>query len=167
MAMDKYYIVKLGQNMPQGPYDFGVIKALYASGRITRDYYYCKVGGTQWQPLPSIFSPTVQTPDVATQVYPTPPVFPMAQIPAGIGTPIVRPDNQLVWSILVTIFCCLPFGIYSIIKSASVDTLWSQGNYQAAVLAAAEAKKWNTIGGIVGGVILLLSIALNLIAGMV
>ena len=35
------------------------------------------------------------------------------------------PDNKLVWSILVTLFCCLPFGIVAIIKSAEVNSKWS------------------------------------------
>ena len=38
------------------------------------------------------------------------------------------PDNKLVWSILVTIFCCLPFGIVAIIKSAEVNSKWAAGD---------------------------------------
>ncbi len=38
-----------------------------------------------------------------------------------VGPP---PDNNLVWAILVTVFCCLPLGIVSIVKSSQVNTLW-------------------------------------------
>lgn len=31
------------------------------------------------------------------------------------------PDNYLVYSILTTLFCCLPFGIVGIVKSAQVS----------------------------------------------
>lgn len=40
-------------------------------------------------------------------------------------TNLQKPDNNLVWGILVTILCCLPFGIVSIIKASSVDNLWA------------------------------------------
>ena len=59
--------------------------------------------------------------------------------PKPVGS---RPDNFLVWSILVTIFCCMPFGIPAIVNSAKVDRLWSEGDYQGAKDAAKSAKTW-------------------------
>ena len=59
-----------------------------------------------------------------------------------------KPDNYLVWSILVTLFCCLPFGIVAIIKSCAVDSAYNVGNLPAAQAAAAEAKKWCIIGAV-------------------
>lgn len=53
-----------------------------------------------------------------------------------------RPDNYLVWAILSTIFCCLPFGIVSIVYSAKVDSLYTSGDYVGAQQAADNAKKW-------------------------
>lgn len=61
-----------------------------------------------------------------------------------------KPDNNLVWAILVTILCCLPFGIVAIIKAASVDNLWAAGKYDEAIQASADARKWSWIGGGVG-----------------
>ena len=61
-----------------------------------------------------------------------------------------KPDNNLVWAILVTVLCCLPFGIVSILKASKVDTLWAQGDQNGAVAAAAEAKKWAIIAAICG-----------------
>lgn len=52
------------------------------------------------------------------------------------------PNNHLVPAILTTLFCCLPFGIVSIIKAAQVNNLWVGGQYDAARKAADEAKKW-------------------------
>jgi hypothetical protein len=63
------------------------------------------------------------------------------------------PDNYLVWAILSTIFCCLPFGIVSIIYSTKVSGLWAQGQYVEAQAAAGNAKKWAIIGAIVGPII--------------
>ncbi len=52
------------------------------------------------------------------------------------------PNNHLVWAILVTLFCFLPFGVVSIIKASSVNTLWAQGRWPEAYAAAASARSW-------------------------
>lgn len=59
-----------------------------------------------------------------------------------------KPDNYLVWSILVTLFCCLPFGIVAIIKSCAVDSAYTANNLPAAQQASADAKKWCIIGAL-------------------
>ena len=67
------------------------------------------------------------------------------------GWPAQRePDNYLVWAILCTVLCCLPFGIVSIVYSTKVSGLWAQGRYAEAQAAADNAKKWAIIGAIVG-----------------
>lgn len=53
-----------------------------------------------------------------------------------------RPDNFLVWSILATVLCCMPFGIPAIVNSAKVDRLWGEGDYQGAKDAARRARTW-------------------------
>lgn len=58
----------------------------------------------------------------------------------------VKPDNYLVWAILSTVLCCLPLGIVAIIKATQVDTLWAQGDYEGAVQAARDAKRWTWAG---------------------
>ena len=50
--------------------------------------------------------------------------------------------NHLVWAILVTIFCCLPFGIVSIVYAAQVNTKLSAGDVDGARLASQNAKTW-------------------------
>lgn len=64
-----------------------------------------------------------------------------------------KPENYLVWAILSTLLCCLPFGIVAIVKSTQVDTYWAQGNYDEAVEAASAAKKW-TIAGAISAVVI-------------
>lgn len=58
--------------------------------------------------------------------------------------------NYLTASILMTIFCCLPFGIVAIIKSTQVNSRLLLGDYQGAVAASEQAKKWCWISFIVG-----------------
>lgn len=58
----------------------------------------------------------------------------------------MKPNNNMALAIFTTICCCLPFGIVAIVKANSVDTLYMSKQYQAAVMAADEAKKWSLIG---------------------
>ena len=53
--------------------------------------------------------------------------------PQPVGT---KPDSFMVWAILSTIFCCLPFGIASIVNASKVDGLWASGDYNGANEAA-------------------------------
>lgn len=55
---------------------------------------------------------------------------------------IPKPSNFLVWAILSTIFCCLPFGIVSIVYASKVDGLWYAGKYVEAQDAASKARTW-------------------------
>ncbi|OBF10945.1 CD225/dispanin family protein [Mycobacterium sp. 852002-10029_SCH5224772] len=83
--------------------------------------------------------------------YPPPPPGYPPQQPAAQA-----PNNYLVWSILVTLFCCLPFGIVAIVKSSQVNGLWAQGRYAEAQASAESAKKWviwSAAIGIVVGII--------------
>jgi hypothetical protein len=61
-----------------------------------------------------------------------------------------EPDNYLVWAILVTVLCCLPLGIVSIVYSTRVSGLWAQGRYAEAQSASDNAKKWAIIAAIAG-----------------
>lgn len=63
------------------------------------------------------------------------------------------PKTWMVESILVTIFCCLPFGIVGIVNASKVSSLFATGNIEAAQKASAEAGKWTKIGLIVGVVV--------------
>jgi hypothetical protein len=81
---------------------------------------------------------------------PPPPGW-QGQQPGWQGQP--EPDNYLVWAILCTVLCCLPFGIVSLVYSNKVSGLWTQGRYAEAQVAADTAKKWAIIGAIVGGVV--------------
>lgn len=85
-----------------------------------------------------------QTPPHTQQQYQsTPPPFP----PTGMGgynpNQPIKPSNNLVWAILTTLFCCLPFGIVAIVKASQVDTLWFNGRFAEAIDAAKSARNWS------------------------
>ena len=59
---------------------------------------------------------------------------------------VMKPDNHMALAIFTTICCCLPLGIVAIVKANSVETLYLTKQYNAAMMAANEAKKWSFIG---------------------
>jgi len=67
-----------------------------------------------------------------------------------------KPDNNMIWGILCTVFCCIPFGVYSIILASKVNNLYNSGNYDEAQKTADDAKKWAMIGAAVGLVSIIL-----------
>jgi predicted secreted protein len=52
------------------------------------------------------------------------------------------PKTWLVESILVTLFCCLPFGVVAIVNSSKVESHFYAGNIEAAERASKNAKTW-------------------------
>jgi Interferon-induced transmembrane protein len=74
----------------------------------------------------------------------------MDQSQPGGQLPPPRPKNWLVESILVTIFCCLPFGIAGIVFASSVNSRYDMGDYAGALVQSQQAGKWTKIGFWVG-----------------
>lgn len=64
----------------------------------------------------------------------------------GINDVRPMPKNWLVESILVTVLCCLPFGIAGIMSATKVESLYHAGDYDAAEQASKDAKKWTIVG---------------------
>jgi hypothetical protein len=70
------------------------------------------------------------------------------------GLPPTVPSH-MVWAVLSTILCCLPFGIVAIIYAAQVNTLVFRGDITGAMRASRTARNWvlATIGvGVLLGV---------------
>lgn len=120
-----YYIAK--NNEKDGPYTETELSAQH----ITGDTLVWAEGMENWQEARTI-------PALAPYI-----VEPQPEIP-------LQPKSYLVESILVTIFCCLPFGIVGIVKAASVGEKYNAGNYAEAEIASQDAKKWMKLGLFVG-----------------
>jgi len=110
-----------------------------------------------YPPGPYEGSPGWQGQQPGWQGQPPQPGWPGPQ-PGWQGQP--EPDNHLVWAILCTVLCCLPFGIVSLVYSNKVSGLWSQGRWAEAQAAADNAKKWAIIGAIVGAVFAVIIVVL-------
>lgn len=76
-----------------------------------------------------------------------------------MGTNIC-PKNWMTESILVTLFCCLPFGIVSIINASKVSSLYTQGNYAASLQASINAKKWTKISFFIGVAVIIMYLSI-------
>lgn len=120
----EYYISK--NNDKEGPFTLEELAAQH----ITPDTLIWTVGYKEWKPAKDI-------PELADIVFSTPPE--PSQHPP-------MPKTWLVESILVTLFCCLPFGIVGIINAVKVDTLYYGGKYEESQYRSDQAKKWTLWG---------------------
>ncbi len=81
----------------------------------------------------------------------------------------VPPPNYLVQAILVTIFCCLPFGIIAIVFAAQVNSKFTLGDYAGAVEMSEKAKMWSWISlgvGLIPAGLIVLSICVGIVGGI-
>lgn len=101
-------------------------------------------------PHPAEQGPPAWTAPPAGGAAPPPPRTPPA---GGPGPP---PPNFLVWAIVVTVLCCLPLGVVSIVYASQVNTKWAQGDADGARQSAARAKTFAIWGAAVGAVVIVL-----------
>lgn len=80
--------------------------------------------------------------------------------------PAMSIKTHLTEAILVTLFCCLPFGIIAIVNASKVSGLAAAGKINEAMEASNNAKKWALIGLILGFVINVLVFLVN-VAGAI
>lgn len=64
------------------------------------------------------------------------------------GAKLINGTTYLVFAILITVMCCLPFGIPAIIYATKIDKLQAIGDFVGAQAAAKSSKMWSIIGGI-------------------
>lgn len=70
----------------------------------------------------------------------------------GYGQPVkqISGTPYLIFSILVTLCCCLPLGIAGIVYASKINSLQKMGDYAGAQEAAKKAKIYMIIGAVVG-----------------
>lgn len=91
----------------------------------------------------------------------TPPPTPTVEYEYNIPP---RPKTWLLESILATLFCCLPFGIVGIINAARVNSLYDQTEYDRALRASINAKRWTLVAfgfGVIYLIFILIMVAVG------
>ncbi len=131
--MKSYYIVS-AQGKQIGPIPFNQLKNYSIT---PKTLVWCE-GMPNWmeaERFPELQGTFVETP---------PQVPPIQEIPNLRNNQAVpqKPDTYLVWAILSTILCCLPFGVVSIVYAAKVDSLYYAEHYVEANEASNKAKNW-------------------------
>jgi len=159
-----YHVARDNQQL--GVFSNEEVESRLASGEFLPSDLVWTEGMPQWQPAREVFAVASGTPgtEASPPPVPVPPPPPTSARPATTRTPR-KPDNNLVWAILVCLCCCLPFGIVSIVYAAKVDSLYSAGNYDGAVKAAEDAKKWAIIGAVSGFIIQLIYVVVFVSSG--
>ena len=126
--MSEYYIL-IGTEQ-QGPLSTEDLR-----GRVTPQTYVWREGLPDWIRAGDL-------PELSGLLIPEGAVPPPTQ-GQTVGT---KPKDYLVESILVTLFCCMVFGILGIVYSVQANSAFSSGNISAANEFSAKAKQWVTYG---------------------
>ena len=147
----KYYMHTGGQQL--GPFEES---ELLSHGLTASTMVWCEgmpdwVAASQVPELSHLLPPSQQPPSYQPQPGYGP------QQPYGAQPPM--PDTYMVWAILATLLCCLPFGIVSIVKASQVSTLYYQGNYAEARAASRAARNWAIASAVSSGAIVLVYVA--------
>ena len=121
--MSEYYI--LNGSEQQGPYTIDQLR-----GRVTPQTYVWREGLADWVQA-------INLPELSAVLLPEGSVS---------SSGVVKPKDYLVESILVTLFCCMIFGILGIVYSVQANSAFSSGNITAANEFSAKAKQWVTYG---------------------
>ena len=146
----KYYMHTGGQQL--GPFEESELPShgLTASTMVWREGMPDWVAASQVPELSHLLPPIQQPPGYQPQPQP------------GYGSQPQRPAmpaTYLVWAILATLLCCMPFGIVSIVKASQVSSLYYQGNYAEARAASRAARNWAIASAVSSGAIVLVYVA--------
>lgn len=134
-----WYYAKNGTQ--HGPVAEDELRAKLTTGEISQIDMVWREGMTDWLPvakIPELSIPSAATLREPSQASPYQP--PSVQQPSS--SPGIHIPNYLWQSIVVTVFCCPPFGVPAIVYAAKVDGLRAAGDIQGAMSASATAKMW-------------------------
>lgn len=83
----------------------------------------------------------------------------------GASQPQEVPESYLVWTILATVLCCVPFGAVGIYFSTRVQRYWQMGQYADAADASKKAKMWAIIAAVTGIVLAVAYVVISFVFG--
>ena len=150
-----YYAINGEQN---GPVDKTELQRLIASGAVKPGDYVWTEGMRDWQAAGRV-------PELAAGLPPASPPLraPDREAEEDGGETI---PNYLPWAILVTLCCCLPGGIASIIYSVQATSQRNAGNWTEARLNAERARNWLIWSVVLGALANVAWLVISLLQGI-
>lgn len=73
------------------------------------------------------------------------------------------PPNYLVWTVLVTVMCCVPLGVISLIYSSQVKTKYTAGDIEGAKKASSKTELWLILAFVLGLIYQPFSVVMSLL----
>lgn len=163
--MADWYFAREGKQ--QGPVAEARLLEMIRSGEVGGADLVWKDGMSGWEPVskvPALAAALLAVPSGSSVPPPRPagatPYLPPSRSPQPVQVMPVggeRVPTYLWQAIVVTLVCCLPFGIVAIVYASRVSSLLYQGDYIAAKKASDRAKLWVNISVLAGVAIGLLS----------
>ncbi len=162
-------------NAQEGPVSADSLRDLIRREVVARDTLIWQKGMGDWKPAADIAEfagsfggpPPIRTP---VDIDDAPPVgAPSASRASGDdrwGDVPPKIDNHLAKAIIVTVLCCLPFGVVAIVNSSKVDPAVARGDYDEARRKSEEANKWANWSIIASAVVIGLYLLLMFIGGI-
>ena len=162
--MNQYYISRPGESQSMGPMTPEQVRAGLQQGSITQDCLYYDDCTQQWKPLntmPGLMQYGAPGPAPMKRPMPgTPYPGNTGYTTSGVVPP---PGNDMMLSILVTIFCCWPLGIPAILNASKANKAYAVGNYAEYQQAKAAAAKWRKYAIIAAAAVVGLYIAIMML----
>ena len=120
----------------KGPVDADTLQTLIRDGVVTRSTQIWSDGMPAWVRAGSIQGLFTGPPPLESS-------SPRSDL-APSQSPAERKhlNTHMAWSVIVTLFCCLPIGIVAIVNASKVSGALASGDYAEAERLAGEAKKW-------------------------
>ncbi|MFV0522147.1 MAG: CD225/dispanin family protein [Mangrovibacterium sp.] len=163
-----FFYTKNGENF--GPFSLEQLKV----EQITTETRVWYAGLSDWIPAGEVEELNVlfqQEESNHTDFGSIPPPPPQTEYTYGNQTPPLHaqtvpsypPKSYLVGAILVTLFCCMPFGIVSIVQALHVESRFYAGDYAGSFRASMQARRWINISIIAALVSFGISILINIL----
>jgi hypothetical protein len=143
------YKILGGDGKEYGPVSADTLRQWMAEGRANAQTQVLPEGAGSWVALGAL-------PEFAGAAVPSPVPMSAPQAVPGLAAAPGSVPNYLVQSIIVTLCCCIPFGIPAIVYAAQVNTKLAAGDVAGAQDSSGKAKMWCWIAfgvGIVANVI--------------
>lgn len=108
-----------------------------------------KLGIPATPPPTPVEPPEPQTPYPGPQAPNTDPQV-LSRQPQTAGQEPKAPASYLIWSIVMTLFCCFIPGIIAIVFSSQVSSRWYAGDVEGAEKASRRAQIWILVSFVLG-----------------